>query len=426
MDSGPDKTSELLVSINGTTVGRLLKASTYKFRYESAAVQRHVALAMPSRDALVWEDGTLFAAMDQHLPEGDLLLRLSERYSSRQLQPMHLLAMIQNNGIGHLSYAVPHSPSGPAPRPIEREAILSMAYSQSRFDELVESQLETGLGISGVQPKIMLSDRAGVSVPTVIVKVAPPAYPGLVANEFLCLSAARRAGVETPNFELSHDGHMLLVDRFDLCLHEGGRLERWGFEDIASLMSLRARDALAERKYQGSYQRIAELLRQLRLPPEDLRKFFEQVALSVMVRNGDAHLKNFGVLLSVTEAPRLSPVFDVVTTAAYTYTRFVGDAEQTDRTMALKLFAGRHHGKAYPTKEELLRFGEELCGVARPQAVLERLAQAMHETLVDAKCDPRIPAGLLESMEPLWKIGMDYAPHATCHSLTRGILADTR
>jgi serine/threonine-protein kinase HipA len=28
----------------------------------------------------------------------------------------------------------------------------------------------------------------------------------------------------------------------------------------------------------------------------DLARFFEQLALSVMLRNGDAHLKNFGVL----------------------------------------------------------------------------------------------------------------------------------
>ena len=51
-------------------------------------------------------------------------------------------------------------------------------------------------------------------------------------------------------------------------------------------------------KYRGSYQRIGELLRYLQLPGEDLQRFFEQVALSVMVRNGDAHLKNFGVLCS--------------------------------------------------------------------------------------------------------------------------------
>lgn len=86
-----------------------------------------------------------------------------------------------------------------------------------------------------------------------------------------------------------------------------------------------------------------------------------------------------------------------------TYARFAGDAKQTDLTMALKLIAARHHGKAYATKEELLRFGEELRGAARPQAAPEQIGQAVHETLVNARCDQRIPVGLLKRMLPLWR-----------------------
>jgi len=173
-------------------------------------------------------------------------------------------------------------------------------------------------------------------------------------------------------------------------------------------MGLCVRDVLSERKYKGSYMRIAELLQFLQLPAENLHRFFEQVALSVMVRNGDAHLKNFGVLVPEEGAPRLSPLFDVVTTAVYTYTRYVGDEEQADRTMALKLFAGKHQTKAYPTTEELIRFGTDVCGVVRPRPVLERIAQAMRETLQAAKNDARIPAALLQLMAPVWENGMEY------------------
>jgi len=134
--------------------------------------------------------------------------------------------------------------------------------------------------------------------------------------------------------------------------------------------------------------------------------------LSVMVRNGDGHLKNFAVTYGKDEVPSLSPLFDVVTTAIYTYTRYVGDVEHTDRTMALKLFAGKHHTKAYPTTEELMQFGTEVCGVVRPGPVLQRIAQAMQETLDDAKGDARIPPDLLALMEPVWQDGMAYAPKA--------------
>ena len=65
----------------------------------------------------------------------------------------------------------------------------------------------------------MVPDRPTVPIPSLIVKAASPAYPGLAANEYLCLSTARRAGIETPGFELSHDGQMLILDRFDLVTH---------------------------------------------------------------------------------------------------------------------------------------------------------------------------------------------------------------
>ena len=66
-----------------------------------------------------------------------------------------------------------------------------------------------------------------------------------------------------------------------------------------------------------------------------------------MVRNGDGHLKNFGVLHSGLDDVRLAPMFDVVTTSIYRYTRYEGGPELEDRTLALKLFSGKHHTRAW-------------------------------------------------------------------------------
>lgn len=106
-------------------------------------------------------------------------------------------------------------------------------------------------------------------------------------------------------------------------------------------MGLRARDTLSDRKYHGSYERIAEALRMLRLPKNDLHRFFEQVAFTVMVSNGDGHLKNYGVLYTGANDLRLAPMFDVVTTSIYRYARLQGGEDLEDRTMALRLFAGK-------------------------------------------------------------------------------------
>jgi len=166
---------------------------------------------------------------------------------------------------------------------------------------------------------------------------------------------------------------------------------------------------LSDRKYQGSYQRIAELLRQMQLHSDNLHRFFEQVAFSVMVRNGDAHLKNFGVLYRSASEAWLAPMFDVVTTSIYKYTQYPGGPELEDRTLALKLFAGKHTTRTYPTTEELLDFGRRICGVSHPEHVIAAIATAMQETLEEAKQDDRIPKHLLLQMQTAWEAGLGYA-----------------
>ena len=77
--------------------------------------------------------------------------------------------------------------------------------------------------------------------------------------------------------------------------------------------------------------------------------------------------------------------------------------------MALKLFGGRHQGKGYPTVDELLRFGREVCGVTQPAQVLHRLAQGMSHALAGALGDARIPPTTRDAMAEYWQLGMGYA-----------------
>lgn len=401
----PDRVVELAVDLAGQPSGQLLRHSVYEFRYASADPgQAAISMLMPPTRP-TWQDGDLFPSLDQNLPEGDLFQRIRQFFPKQALTPMHLLALIGRNGIGRVGCALPGVEIAAKAPLLARDELLRRPYSPALFDELVRAYLSTGAGVAGLQPKILVPDRPTIPVPTLIVKAGSPAYPGLAANEFLCLSAARRAGIEVPGFELSDDGQLLVLDRFDIT-HDG---ERLGFEDVAALMGLRVRDVLSDRKYQGSYERVAELLRYLRLPQPSLARFFEQLAFSVMVRNGDAHLKNFGVLYRQPGDAWLAPMFDVVTTSIYPYARYPGGPELEDRTLALKFFAGRHGSRAYPSTEELLHFGKRLCGVTRPAEVLERIAQGLTETLQAARGDARMPPGLLTQLQGAWEEGLGYA-----------------
>lgn len=406
----PDKIPLLEVAIDGSHAGQLIKRSTYEYRYlDPAPDQPVVALLMAAARQITWQDGDLFAAMDQNLPEGDLFLRLRALFPKQAMTPMHMLALIGDNGIGRLGYRQPDTAAPPPAPPMRREELLRTAFTPEVFDALVRAYLSTGAGIAGMQPKIMVPERTTVPVPSLIVKAASPAYPGLAANEYLCLTAARRAGITTADVALSDDGQMLVVDRFDLETGVDGSVRRLGFEDIAALAGLRVRDVLADRKYQGNYQRVAELLRQLLMPAENLHRFFEQVAFTVMVRNGDGHLKNFGVLYRSPRDVWLAPMFDVVTTSIYRYARYDGGPELEDHTLALKLFAGKHATRAYPSIRELLHFGREVCGVNQPGEVLGRIAAAMEETLAEAHGDSRIAPALLRQMKEAWQSGLAYA-----------------
>ena len=161
-------------------------------------------------------------------------------------------------------------------------------------------------GISGVQPKILLRDEKAFAAregagprlsqsfrgATHIVKLWDPnEYPQLAANEYFCLEVARHCGLEVPSSSLAEDGDALVIDRFDLRMDGSYR----GFEDFCVLNARRT-----EEKYRGSYETsIVKRFQQFSTSThvhEDLEKLFVLIALNCALRNGDAHLKNFGVI----------------------------------------------------------------------------------------------------------------------------------
>jgi serine/threonine-protein kinase HipA len=156
------------------------------------------------------------------------------------------------------------------------------------------------------------TERATMASAGFIVKSWGNDYPHLAANEYFCMTAAKRAGLRTPEFFLSDNGGLFIMRRFDIA-PDGFPI---GFEDMCSLQALGT-----AQKYTGSYERVARSIRDFVSGDklmESREQFFATLVLSMMVRNGDAHLKNFGVLYSSPlDAVSIAPVYDVVTTTAY-------------------------------------------------------------------------------------------------------------
>ncbi|WP_087722391.1 type II toxin-antitoxin system HipA family toxin [Pandoraea sp. PE-S2T-3] len=396
------KLKQLIVGTPQGDAGRLVKESRYVFNYQTPEHSREVSLVMPYR-AESYADTVLPSVFAMNRPEGYLLDKLRERFGKLiRLDDMRLLAITGANQIGRLRYVDPDAPHEAVRAEVGLSALLSAGASDELFEHLVSVYLSSG--ISGFQPKVMMPDADALTplvekstavTPDLIVKAAGDDYEHLAQNEFLCMSAAREAGIVVPEFWLSDDRSLFVMRRFDL---EGPERHPLGFEDMAVLTG-----RAAEQKYLGSYEKIATMIGYLcaENKAQSLARFFEYVTLSVMVRNGDAHLKNFGLIYDHPggRAPTLAPLFDVVTTTVYSHYDPQSGRTLTDRTLALKLGKSRD----YPNRRVLMEFGRTACGVARPERVIERIASAMFATLEQHKA--RIDPSFLTAMRAQWEQG---------------------
>ncbi|MGH7105309.1 MAG: HipA domain-containing protein, partial [Acetobacteraceae bacterium] len=136
-------------------------------------------------------------------------------------------------------------------------------------------------------------------------------YPYLAANEYACILAFKSAGLAVPAVTLSADGELLLVERFDV-LPDGNHV---GFEEAAALMG-----ESSASKYQRDYGSMLEALSRFVSPTAEValrRDLTKALVLNWLLGNGDAHLKNFGLLYRDDADAWLAPFYDCVSTLPY-------------------------------------------------------------------------------------------------------------
>jgi len=288
---------------------------SYVFAYDpDADTGAQVSLTMPVR-LESWVSSALHPIFQMNLPEGALLEAI-RRAIAKVVgdDDLSILRVTGGNQVGKNRFALPGD-SAPLinETPESLDELLAYPDTVELFHELVDKYALRS-GISGVQPKVLLdaSERGTLTSSGYIVKSWGTDYPCLAANEYFCMTAAKRAGLATPEFFLSDNGGLFIMRRFDIT-PDGKSM---GFEDMCSLQALDT-----AQKYAGTYERVARSISDFvsgKLLMQAREQFFATLVLSVMLRNGDAHLKNFGVLYDTPLGTvGLAPVYDIVTTAAY-------------------------------------------------------------------------------------------------------------
>lgn len=241
-----------------------------------------------------------------NLPEGVLRerLRLAFAKATGTFDDFDLLGIVGRSQVGRIRYTGQKEKLEEDVPFQSVDEILERRRGGDLFRYLIE-RFASFSGISGVQPKVLVRDENAFSThrkdarlsqsyrgATHIVKFwEPNEFPQLAANEYFCLKVAEKCGLDVPRFSLSEDASALVIDRFDLRL-DGTYC---GFEDFCVLNAKRT-----DQKYSGSYETsILKRFEQFANSPHvyaDLEKLFTLIALNCALRNGDAHLKNFGIV----------------------------------------------------------------------------------------------------------------------------------
>jgi len=322
---------------------------------------------------------------EMNLPEGMLRerLRLAFAKATGTFDDLDLLAIVGRSQVGRIRYTGDKEQLNEDVPFQSVDEILASRRDGDLFRHLLE-KFAAFSGISGVQPKILVRDEnASLTLTNTKPRIAPSCrgathivkfwepneFPQLAANEYFCLKVAERCGLDVPRYRLAEDGMALVVDRFDL--RPDGTYR--GFEDFCVLNARRT-----DEKYRGSYETsVMKRFQQFANSPDvlaDLEKLFTLIVLNCALRNGDAHLKNFGIVYDgVLGEARLAPVYDLVTTAIYL----------PKDSLALTLKGTTQ----WPDSKVLRRLGEtRMTGTpTKIREVLERISDALSQTEIDLR-----------------------------------------
>ncbi len=216
--------------------------------------------------------------------------------------------------------------------PVRPEAdAASRDSAEPRSDAPNKRRLKFSL--AGVQLKFSAVEDAagGLTIPASgmggdwILKLPSVHHENVPENEFSIMSMARLVGIEVPDVrlvsvssvaglpaEMAQDSfrgrHALAVRRFDR-ESDGRRIHT---EDFAQVFGVRP-----DRKYEGyNYSHIGRVLASL-CESEAVDQFARRLMLTILVGNGDMHLKNWSLVYNDPTRPALSPAYDLLSTAPY-------------------------------------------------------------------------------------------------------------
>lgn len=321
--------SALEVYLHGRHIG-VLSGTSLKlaFQYDADVVAEYgvgatlLSLALPvSRRKLVGP--AVYNYFDGLLPEGQVRSQLAKENGVSTPDALGLLRVLGADCAG----AVQALPAGVEPqqaglgRSITADEIVSLIEALPTWDLPKNFMITASLG--GVQSKVLLSwiDGSwawpdGGTISTHIIKPEPldSPVPHLLASEDWALKVAAAADLPAAQSHLETFGSRgaIVVKRYDRT-PTGGRIHQEDFTQALGLSS--------NAKYEGTTAPPSRLMTLTSLAAPHarneeafLRQLLSAVTFNALIGNGDAHSKNYGVLILDGGEVQLAPLYDAAPT----------------------------------------------------------------------------------------------------------------
>lgn len=354
------------VSINNKISGELFynkDENSYGFNYET--FDSPISLIMPCKKSTYLWKNKLHPIFDMYMPEGYLYQLFKDMLSKEHGYLDDFLVF---------SYLAPNIES----RLTFKSQFSNKIFNSIDIDQVLHNDTEDTFmmllkmflgknSISGVQPKTLalLNNKSSLTTKEYIIKTWGDEYPNLAQNEYFCLKSAEKAGIKIPNIQLSDNGKFLLVERFNC---DNSSKSYFGFEEVLTLIGKNNTE-----KYSGSYEKVAKVIYSVSTNRiEDMKYLYKTVVMNFLLGNGDAHLKNFGVIYNKDLSDiRLSPAYDIVNTLCYIF--------KDKPALTIK------GNKLWFGKKDLIKYGITHCMLSRSNAEKYYIdcTNAVRETLTE-------------------------------------------
>lgn len=323
------RNKSLEVFLHGQHIGVLTGSGLrMSFQYDPDVVAEYgassilLSLSLPVGRKKI--DGpAVYNYFDGLLPEGQVRSHLASENGLSTPDALGLLTILGADCAGAVQ-ALPAgtSPDGPADaQPMTAEEVAGVVEALPTWDLPDDFAITASLG--GIQSKVLLS-RSGDgwawpgrgAVSTHLIKPEPPdsPVPHLLAAEDWALKLAAAAGLPAAAAHLETFGsrQAIVVTRYDRTPN-GSRLHQEDFTQALALASTS--------KYETSPtppSRLARLVRAAAPHTRDDREFrralLRAITFNLVIGNGDAHSKNYSILLRDGGEVTLAPLYDLAPT----------------------------------------------------------------------------------------------------------------